>query len=284
MGSQEKWHSPSRISWRHKGYPVIIKKKGNFIMNRQTQKIRDRLIQRSKMLMAKEKDDWDFTGNPQADKFISSIERYPHAYVIGCIMDRQMPAERAWIIPYELKGRLGYFDFKRLNATRLSTFKRVMRNPTSLHRFPNQMAKNIKSAIELIEEKYKGNASNIWSDKPSSASIVKRFLEFDGVGQKIATMACNILVRDFQIEVSDRHWVDVSLDVHIRRMFRRLGFVYKDASDEYIVYTARELHPEYPGIFDYVLWELGRELCRPRYRDCSNCFMEDLCPSAEHEY
>src|SRR5690554_7296394 len=62
-----------------------------------------------------------------------------------------------------------------------------------------------------------------WRGNPSSAAVVYRFLQFDGVGPKIATMATNILARDFKIPMSDYYSVDISTDVHILRVLRRSG-------------------------------------------------------------
>lgn len=75
------------------------------------------------------------------------------------------------------------------------------------------MAEFFFDAIQLIHKKYKDNASNIWKDKPKSATIVRRFLEFNGVGVKIATMAANILAREFKIPMQDRICIDISPDV-----------------------------------------------------------------------
>ena len=142
------------------------------------------------------------------------------------------------------------------------------------------MADVFYSAVQRIAEEYSGNASRIWRDKPSSATIVRRFMEFNGAGQKIATMGPNILVRDMKISVSDKYSIDISVDAQIRRTFKRLGLVRENASNEELIYRARELNPEYPGIFDLSLWEIGREWCRPQGPECVKCYLNDLCPTA----
>ena len=43
-----------------------------------------------------------FTGNNKIDEFLNDIEYYPHAYVLACLMDRQIKAERAWETPYKV--------------------------------------------------------------------------------------------------------------------------------------------------------------------------------------
>jgi endonuclease III len=141
------------------------------------------------------------------------------------------------------------------------------------------MADIFYAAIQMIDEKYFGDASRIWQDRPSSAGIVRRFLEFKGAGPKIATMAANILVRDFKIPVSDKYSIDISPDVHVRRSFERLGLIREGASVEELIYTARELNPDYPGVFDLAAWEIGRNWCHQRIPECSECYMNKQCPN-----
>jgi hypothetical protein len=121
---------------------------------------------------------------------LNDIDGYPHAFVLACIMDRQMKAQKAWLIPYELKQRLGFFDCANLVALAESspgTIEQAMLLPTPLHRFPNEMSKNLLAAIHRIRNEYCSNAGAIWASRPSSATIVQRFLKFRGVGQKSPT-------------------------------------------------------------------------------------------------
>jgi len=237
----------------------------------------DRLISEAYNRLAQPRTFIEFTGIQDADALLNDIEGQPHAFVFGCIMDRQIPAEKAWSIPYELQRRLGFFDLPRLACLSPDEIEQTMLHPSPLHRYPKMMAKNLYFAIHRIQHEFKGSASGIWADRPSSATVVRRFLEFDGVGQKIATMAANILVRDYHVELSDYYSIDISVDVQVRRVFSRMGFVPENANADYIIYRARELNPEYPGIFDLVLWELGRTLCKARRPDCEQCPWAQLC-------
>ncbi len=219
-----------------------------------------------------------FTNDDSADSLLNDLENFPHAFVIGCVMDRQVKAEIAWAIPYAISEKLGNFSFQTLSNLSLNQIEKLMTEPSPLHRFPRDMAKNLFLAIQHIEENYGGIASNIWEGSPSSAEVVYKFLEFRGVGQKIATMATNILARDFKIEFSDYYSIDVSVDVHIKRVFYRLGLVPQKITPEHIIYKARSLSPEFPGLLDFPLWEIGRNWCKASNLECSNCFMNDLCP------
>jgi len=225
-----------------------------------------------------------FAVKVEADQLVKDINGHPHAFVIACLMDRVGKAERAWGIPYELQQRLGSFEFPFLLQLSLQELENAMKQPTSLHWLNNVMPKNMYKAIHRISDVYNGDARAIWAGRPSSATIVRRFLEFDGAGPKVATMAANILVRDLRIEVSDRYSIDVSVDVHVRRVLSRMGFVPKGESDEYITYRAREMYPEYPGVFDLVLWDLGRTQCRPQNPACTNCEWAVQCAYAHADH
>ncbi len=224
-----------------------------------------------------------FTKDPAADALLNDIAKHPHAFVLACIMDRQIKAERAWQIPYKISQAIGGFSFELLRALSLDEFRRLLREPVLLHRFPGTMAQNLHSAVQLIATEYDGDAARIWRDCPSSAEVVIRFLRFPGVGPKIATMAANILAREFKIPFADYYSIDVSADVHIRRVFWRLGLIREDAGPEEAVYAARALHPTFPGLMDFPAWEIGRSWCRPTAPHCVECYMRAVCPTGRAE-
>ena len=53
---------------------------------------------------------------------------------------------------------------------------------------------------------------------------------------------------DFKIEFSDYYSIDISVDVHIQRVLHRMGIIPDQASNDQIVYKARSISPEYPGL------------------------------------
>lgn len=52
-----------------------------------------------------------FAVKVEADQLVKDLNGHPNAFVIACLMDRGIKAERAWGIPYELQQRLGSFEF-----------------------------------------------------------------------------------------------------------------------------------------------------------------------------
>ena len=247
------------------------------------EQIKVRLLKRGKELLSKPYEKVPFTKHDNADDLFNDLSNYPHAFVLGCLMDRRMPAEKAWMVPYNIKLRLGSFEFADLQKLSLEDVESLMMAPTPLHRYSKDMAKVFYSAIQRISLEYSGDASAIWSSTPSSAAIVRRFLKFHGAAMKIATMAANILVREFKIPVSDKISIDISVDVHIRRVFKRLGLIEDSSSDMELIYKARELNPEYPGVFDLAAFEIGRAWCKARIPLCELCYMNTCCPTAKRQ-
>ena len=217
-----------------------------------------------------------FVDNKKTNDLLNDIENNPHVYVLACLMDRQIKAEKAWVIPQKIFDILGTSDFNKLEKEPLEKFTSIF-NENNLHRFNNDMANIFYSGIQDIKIKYSGKASKIWLDKPSSALVVYRFLEFKGCGIKIATMASNILARQYKIEFSDYYSIDISPDTHIMRVMNRMGYVPKGCSREMVIYKARELYPEFPGIIDFPCWEIGRNWCKPSEPDCKNCIVKSDC-------
>ena len=212
----------------------------------------------------------------EQNDFLNDIDNYPQAYVLACLMDRQIKAERAWAIPYRIKNIIGSFEINNLAGISLDKYKDIF-NTNKLHRYNDTMAGIFYSAVNDIKVKYSGDASQIWSNKPSSAKVVYEFLQFKGGGKKIATMAANILARQFKVPLSDYYSIDISPDVHILRVMRRTGLVSTNADLDSVIYKARELNPAFPGIIDFSCWEIGRKWCRPKKPNCNDCIIKADC-------
>lgn len=223
---------------------------------------------------AQEMKELTFAENKEADQLILSD---PFAFLLAVIFDQMIVAERAWTVPHLLWGRLGHLDVVQIARMDPVNFERIIRINPALHRFPAKMAKWVISAAQRVERQYGGDAGRIWNDNPRASDLQNRFDEFDGISQKKASMAANILVRDRQIPVSDRQGIDVSYDVQVRRVFLRAGLVAED-TEEAIIGVARELNPDYPGALDLAAWYIGRNHCRPRDPRCHECPLGNLCP------
>lgn len=232
-------------------------------------KIRDKLIEYSKNI-PKETIDKDARGQ------IKDPNEYALEFVFGVILDQGIKYYKAWSAPYELRNRLGDLNVRKIAKMNERELEEAIFKKPALHRY-KFMANRLIEASKLIIEKYDGDASNIWKGPVSAKELESRFREFKQVGQKKASMAVNILTRDFNIPITgDKSGIDISNDVHVRRVFHRTGLTKGDSEE--LINAARELNPEYPGELDYPAWVIGMRWCRPTNPNCKECPLNEVCP------
>jgi hypothetical protein len=243
--------------------------------------IRDRLVEDGRQRLKQPAGPVAFTNEAEADRLLNDLEGHPHALLLASLDLRQIKAERAWLLPYLLRQHLGTFEMAALRRLSEAEWRTLLGEVTPLHRTPATMARALHRGVARIESVYRGDAARVWSDAPTSARLVCRLLEFYGAGPKVATTVASILVGDFHIELADYRNIDITTDVYMRRVMGRLGFVGPDAGSDVVVYVARDLSPEFPGIFDVALRDVGEVVCLPHSPRCPSCRIADLCPSAE---
>lgn len=212
------------------------------------------------------------------------LNKYPHIFVLSCVMDSQIDSEKAGAIPILIATQVGGFEFKKFHIKDKAYYINLFKNK-KYHRFNDIMGEAFYDAIELIANKYKGDASNIWNDNPSSAELVCRFLEFNRVGIKIATMAANILSRDYKVKLKDYYAIDISPDIHVKRTMYRLGLLnerkitnYDEISPSEVIYKAKSINPTFPGLLDYAFWKIGFDkICTNNKCNKEKCPFKEIC-------
>ncbi|MDH4247366.1 MAG: iron-sulfur cluster loop [Deltaproteobacteria bacterium] len=237
------------------------------------------LIQQGREPLHKPKADITFTDNVEANLALNDLNTYPHMFVLGFLMDRGIDSLRAWELPTRVKNAFGmsshhFENFAELTRKQLDNVFVTLQ----LHRYPARMAGIFYSAIQTILKEFEGNASNLWSDSPRSATLVRRLLHFEGMGGKNARIMANILFRYYKIPLADTTYLDITPDKDVRRLFQRFGFIARNASEEELIYCAREMNPSYPGIFDHACWDLAERVCKRGTPKCRQCELNPFCP------
>lgn len=219
-----------------------------------------------------------FSPKPHVNELLNDIENHPHLFVLGIQMDRGIESALAWEVPFRVREELALksFDFKAFREPPIEDLVKVF-IMTGLHRYPAKMARIFYNTLEHIEQDYDSDAQQIWSDKPSSATLIKRFLQFDGMVLRMAAKAANSLHRDFKVPLSDASSLDVTPEPPVRHVFQRLGFISRNSSDEELIYLARELHLRYPGVFDKPCQDIARTVCGPERPKCRECPLGRAC-------
>lgn len=142
-----------------------------------------------------------YTGDPAADQLLA---QEPLALVIGLALDQQVPVQKAFRGPYDLRERLGHLDARRIARMDGSRLEAVFQQRPAIHRFPAAMARRVQELCQVVVKNYQGDASQIWEGAPDAASLAKRLAALPGFGEmKVATMMAILAKR---LGVKPRGW------------------------------------------------------------------------------
>lgn len=136
------------------------------------------------------------TGIDKADKLLNTNGT---ALLIGMLLDQQVPMEWAFTGPHTLKQRLGHLDPKKIAAMDPDEFLDICLQKPAIHRFPKAMAQRIQAVCQVLSEKYKGKAENIWRDVQNADELFRRLREFPGYGEEKAQIFIALLAKRFDI-------------------------------------------------------------------------------------
>lgn len=207
------------------------------------------------------------------------IKNDPFAYLLAASVDRGMQAETAWQLPGKIREILGHLDPAKIaqmsSDDMLALLERVKGKP----RYLTDAAKTIVDLAGQVAKDYGGDARNLWRGQ-RAWEIQRRMERVYGVGPGIASMTVNLLssLGEIQLEAEDYATMDVKPDVHLKRVFGRLGLCSAEVTENELVDAARRLYPTYPGMLDAPAWHIGREWCHPKEPKCNACPMNDVCP------
>lgn len=128
--------------------------------------------------------------------------------------------------------------------------------------FFNQKAASIRAACERIVTVYGGEVPGTMDD----------LITLRGVARKTANI---VLGNSFGVVEG------IAVDTHVRRLSNRLGFSEQRDADK-IEQDLMHLIPQRKWFsFSYVLIDHGRAICQARKPRCSECPVEELCPSSQ---
>ncbi len=210
------------------------------------------------------------------------FQNSPHMFFLSCIMTSGY-SEKAFNLGNQLAADYGA-DFN-------SLYNAVKNNDETLGKYLKKFSyhnndKYFKSAVRKIHDDYKGDVSKIWKESKNCAGVISKCLEFEGVSVKKGTMIANLLIRICGIDFEDKSSCDISPDVHVKRTMCKLGLIKNEKNLKYsnidnyeVIYKARSIYPEFPGILDFVFWRIGFEGI------CTNnvCYSgkKGICPFAD---
>ncbi len=121
-----------------------------------------------------------FSGQPEADALLAAE---PLALLIGFVLDQQVPVQKAFSSPLELKRRLGRLDAVEIAALDTGELEAVFADKPALHRLPAAMARRVQELCAAVAEGYGGDAARVWTEAADGPDLRKRLLALPGIGE-----------------------------------------------------------------------------------------------------
>ena len=146
-----------------------------------------------------------FTGNDEADALLAE---QPLALLIGFVLDQQVPVQKAFSGPLELKRRIGNLDASAIAGMDPGELDRAFRERPALHRFPGTMAMRTQELCAAIATDYDGDAARVWNEARDGHDLQQRLLDLPGIGPMKARSLIAILGKRFGIKPPG--WEDVA--------------------------------------------------------------------------
>jgi uncharacterized HhH-GPD family protein len=137
-----------------------------------------------------------FTGNDEADALLAEE---PLALLIGFVLDQQVPVQKAFSGPLELKRRFGSLEAAQIAAADPGELDRIFREKPALHRYPGTMAERTQDLAAAIVSDYEGDAARVWTEAESGADLQERLLGLPGIGPMKARSLIAILGKRFGV-------------------------------------------------------------------------------------
>ena len=145
------------------------------------------------------------TGDPEADKL---LEDDPLALLIGMLLDQQVPMEKAFRGPYDLKERLGRLDASEIASADAESLVAVFRGPPALHRYPGSMAGRTQDLCRTLVEQYDGDAASVWASAGTGQELLANLKALPGFGEQKARIFTALLAK--RLGVTPPGWGDVA--------------------------------------------------------------------------
>jgi len=137
---------------------------------------------------------------PEADALLS---RDPLALLIGMVLDQQVPLEKAFRGPYDLKLRLGTakLDANALTRWDSDELTKAFVSPPALHRYPAAMATRVQKLCAVIADEYGGKPERIWQKAADGADLLARVNALPGFGEQKARIFVALLGKQVGLDV-----------------------------------------------------------------------------------
>ena len=162
---------------------------------------------------------FQIAGEPAADQV---LDEYPFAVVIGMMLDQQYGMEHAFRGGWKVLSRFGTLDPAAIAAADPEEFKTLCSQPPAIHRYPGSMAARLQQLAALVESKYDGDVTRLWTEAKTGDELNRRIQELPGFGKQKAQIFVALLAK--QLDVRPPGWTKVAGD-YSRKGYRSVADV-----------------------------------------------------------
>jgi uncharacterized HhH-GPD family protein len=134
-----------------------------------------------------------FTDSDEANALIASD---PMALLVGFALDQQVTVQQAFAGPLKLRERLGSLDPATLAAADLEP---LFREKPAIHRYPGMMAKRVHDLAAHVEDRYAGDAAQVWATAPDAAALRANLAALPGFGEMKVKSVGAVLAKRFGV-------------------------------------------------------------------------------------
>jgi uncharacterized HhH-GPD family protein len=137
------------------------------------------------------------SGEPAADALLTED---PLALLIGMVLDQQIPLEKAFRSPFDLRQRLGgALDPAAVAAMDPDDLVALFSDRPALHRFPRSMAARVQELCARIVDSYGGDAAAVWTRATTGEELLANLKALPGFGDQKARIFVALLGKQLAV-------------------------------------------------------------------------------------
>lgn len=191
--------------------------------------------------------------NQKRSDFVKLMENFkdPYLVLIGCVLSLRTNDKTTY------PATLRMLELAKTPNRMKNVSVEDLKNAIYPVGFYENKAKQIIEFSRIIDEEFNGIVPNTIED----------LIKFKGVGRKTANL---VLAKGYGIPA-------ICVDVHVHRIFNRLGYV-KTKTPEETEFALREKLPQkYWLDINTLMVTHGQNVCKPLKPDCENCPISEFC-------
>ncbi len=191
--------------------------------------------------------------NQQRSEFVNLMEEFhnPYLVLIACILSLRTNDKTTY------PATLRMLDLAKTPQEMMNISEDVLANAIYPVGFYKNKAKQIIELSKAIVENLEGKVPD----------TIENLIKFNGVGRKTANL---VLAKGFGIPA-------ICVDVHVHRIFNRIGYVKTKTPDETEFALRKKLPQKYWLDINTLMVTHGQNVCKPTKPKCDECPIKEYC-------